>query len=1006
MKLSKKVRPQKKEGHKGGHGKLKIVLIAIVLIVALFVALIGFITDFLWFKELDYVGVFFTKLFTQLKIGIPTFIVITFLSYIYFKLIKKSYYKKIISNDLEESRSINVISWLMAAVFSAIVTFFAVQLLWFPALQFFNSTDFGYEDPLFGLDVSFYIFKLDFLRQLNTLIIIVLAAFLIFTVLYYMVLIGTRHPRLFKGAGAGNSNASGGDPFREYDRFSDGEYRYTFRDGKAYRSEPEDNGNAKSSGGGFSENLKGTPFEKFSSVFEKAAGFGNGSGTGKKKEKKSFDSENMKRLFAIASKQITIMGTLLFVMLAVHFCLKQFELLYGHRSAVYGAGFTDVTITLWMYRILIVLSLLGAAAVIWGVAKHKIKWIVVVPVAMIAVNLIGVGAGYAVQNLIVSPNEIAMESKYLERNIEFTQKAYGLENVKVQSFEANDELTGEDIANNDATISNIRINDYEPAETFYNQTQSIRQYYTFHDVDVDRYMINGEYTQTFLSAREIDEEKISQTWLNKHLKYTHGYGITLSRVDEITASGQPEMLIKNIPPTSQVEEISIDRPEIYFGEMTNSYALVGTNEEEFDYPDGDENKYNKYEGTAGIKLNPLNRVMFAIREKNPKILVSSNINSDSKIIINRNIKDRVQKIMPYLQYDNDPYIVTENGKLYWMMDAYTTSTQFPYSEPYDVDNNRTNYVRNSVKVVVDAYNGTVDYYVVDDNDPIAATFAKIYPELFKDGDQMPAELKQHIRYPSQLFETQAKVYSRYHMDDVKVFYQNEDQWDIAKEIYGTEEKEMEPNYYIMNLPGEKDAEFVNSIPFTAKDKKNMTSLMVARNDGDNYGELILYQLPKSKVVYGPQQVEAQIDQDTEISKEFSLWNSSGSTYSRGNMFVIPIEESLLYVEPVYLEASESSIPEVKRVIVVYGDKIAYEPTLAEALNSLFGEGTVEESDSSSGDQGSGTSGTSGEKASMTELIQSANEAFDNAVKAQESGDWAKYGEYLKELEGYLNDLEK
>ncbi len=1003
MKLSRKTRPPKEERHKGGHKKLKAVIIAIVILLVLFVALIGFITDFLWFKELDYVGVFFTKLFTQLKIGVPTFIVITFLTYVYFKLIKKSYYKKVISNDFEESRSINAISWLMAAIFGAIVTFFAVTLLWFSALQFFNSTDFGYDDPLFGLDVSFYIFKLDFLRQLNTLIIIVLAAFLIFTVLYYMVLMGTRHPRLFKGEeGSTGGTSPGGDPFKEYDRFSDGEYSYTFRDGKAYRTEAKSSSSEGSGGSGFSENLKGTPFEKFAGIFDKVGNFGSGV----EKKKNSIDSDNIKRLFTIASKQITIMGTLLFIMLAVHFLLKQFELLYGHRGAVYGAGFTDVTITLWMYRLLIVLSLVGAVSVVVGVAKHKLKMIVVVPVVMIAVNLLGVGGAYAVQNLIVSPNEIARESEYLERNIEFTQKAYGLEDVKVQSFEANDELTGEDIANNQATISNIRINDYEPAETFYNQTQSIRQYYTFHDVDVDRYMVNGEYTQTFLSAREIDEEKISQTWLNKHLKYTHGYGVTLSRVDEITASGQPEMLIKNIPPTSQVEEISIDRPEIYFGEMTNEYAIVGTNEDEFDYPDGDENKYTQYEGTAGIKLNLINRLMFTIKEKNPKILVSSNIDGDSKIIINRNISDRVQKIMPYLQYDNDPYIVTEGGKLYWIIDAYTTSTQFPYSEPYDVDNTKTNYVRNSVKVIIDAYNGTVDYYVVDKEDPIAATFSKIYPELFKDGDDMPEGLKAHMRYPNQLFDTQAKVYSRYHMEDVRVFYQNEDQWDIAKETYGTEEKEMEPNYYIMNLPGESEAEFVNSVPFTPKDKKNMAGLMVARNDGDNYGELILYQLPKNKVVYGPQQVEAQIDQDPEISKEFSLWNSSGSKYSRGNMFVIPIEESLLYVEPVYLEASESSIPEVKRVIVVYGDRIAYEPTLAEALNSLFGDGTIEERDSSSGSSSDSKDSSSGGKASMTELIQSANDAFDNAVKAQESGDWAKYGEYLDELEGYLKELEK
>ncbi len=986
MKFKRKGAKKEKADGKPRGKKLKIFLIVLVAIIALFVALIGFITDFLWFRELDYVEVFFTKLLTQLKIGIPTFIIITLLSYIYFKMIKKSYYKNIASNNLEESKSINIVSWLIAGVFGAIVTFFAIRLLWFSFLQFANSTDFGYDDPIFGLDVSFYIFKLDFLRNLNTLIIIVAIVFLIFTIIYYSVLMGIRHPRMFNSK---SEQQNSNNPFEEPDRFNQ-------TDNTGFDSDyANTDGNEE---GGFAASFKGTPLEKFADIFSKVGGI---TANKKKKEKKSWDNENIKQLFTIASKQITIMGVLLFVMLAIHFVLKEFELLYTHRGAVYGAGFTDVTITLWMYRLLILMSIVGAIVVAVGVKKHEIKQIVIVPIVMIAINLLGVGVGYAVQGLIVSPNEIARESKYLERNIEYTQKAYGLENVTVQPFKASNDLTSQDIKNNQATISNIRINDYKPAEKFYNQTQSIRQYYDFHDVDVDRYTINGEYTQTFLSAREIDEEKISQTWLNKHLKYTHGYGITLSRVDEITASGQPEMLISNIPPVSSVDEISIDRPEIYFGEETNEYAIVNTNEDEFDYPDGDSNEYTKYEGSAGIKLNPVTRLMFAIREANPKILVSSNITSDSKIIINRNICDRVEKIMPYLQYDRDPYIVTENGKLYWVIDAYTTSSQFPYSEPYDVDNESgINYVRNSVKVIIDAYNGDVNYYVVDEQDPIANTFKKIYPQLFKDGSEMPDELKQHMRYPSELFETQAKVYSRYHMNDVRVFYQNEDQWDIAKEIYGTEETEMEPNYYIMNLPGEKDAEFVNSIPFTPKDKKNMAGLMVARNDGEHYGELILYQLPKSKVVYGPQQVEAQIDQDTEISKEFSLWNSSGSKYSRGNMFVIPIEDSLLYVEPVYLEADGSSIPEVKRVIVMYGDRIAYEPTLAEALNTLFGDDTAENKSSSS------SSSSSSDKKSMQELIKAANDAYDNALEAQKNGDWSKYGKYIDELKGYLNEMEE
>ena len=397
--------------------------------------------------------------------------------------------------------------------------------------------------------------------------------------------------------------------------------------------------------------------------------------------------------------------------------------------------------------------------------------------------------------------------------------------------------------------------------------------------------------------------------------------------------------------------------------------------------------------------------MFAIREHSLKTLVSGNIKSDSKILINRKISERVQEIMPYLSYDKDPYMVTENGKLYWIIDAYTHTANYPYSEPYN-NETRTNYIRNSIKVVIDAYNGNTDYYIVDDTDPIAQTFKKIYPDLFKNLDKMPQEIKAHIRYPSMLLDIQASVYQRYHMNDVKVFYQNEDLWQISSEIYGTKEQAMTPNYYIMKLPGENGAEFVNSIPFTPKDKKNLTGLLVARNDGDNYGKLVLYQMPKSKIVYGPMQVEAQIDQNTEISKEFSLWNSSGSSYSRGNMFVVPIEDSLLYIEPVYLEATNSSIPEVKRVIVAYGDQIAYESTLAEALNSLFGEGSAHESPGSEEASGDTDTSAGGSDASLsqTEIITRAQDAFDNAQKAQQDGDWAKYGEYLKELDKYLNML--
>lgn len=944
------------------------VIIAIVIILGLFLSLIGFITDFMWFRELGYVSVFFTKLFTQIKIGVPTFVVVTFLAYIYLKFLKRGYFIKVSSDEPVNHGRLNLISWGLAAAYGAITTFFTVTKLWFDFLQFINSTSFGKKDPLFDMDISFYAFKLDFIEEVNQIVLVLLIAFAVLTVIYYSILLTVRTPKIFE------------------------EKAQTV-------DEEEEQSQAQGGAGNGFDNLNGM-FGKFTEAFTGKAG---GGFKRPSRPRKSFDNQNLKMLVSIAEKQLIIVGVLFFLMVGVNFFLKQYDLLFGSTGAVHGAGFTDVNITLWMYRIIMVLAVFAAVGFAVGISRRHIKPAVVAPIIMIIIGVAGTGAALVVQNLVVTPDEINKESRYLERNIEYTQTAYGLNDVNKKEFAASNDLTGEDISNNDETISNIRINDYEPAKTFYNQTQSIKQYYSFNDVNVDRYNINGEYTQTFLSAREIDENSINDTWLNKHLKYTHGYGITLSRVDKITASGQPDMLIGGIPPVSDVDEIKITRPEIYYGELTNNYVLTNTSEEEFDYPDGNENKYTTYEGDAGIKLNPLNRFMFAVKERSLKLLVSGNVKSSSKILINRNIKERVKQIMPYLEYDKSPYMVTVDGKLYWIIDAYTYTNRYPYSEPFS-DTSDTNYIRNSVKVVIDAYNGTTDYYIVDDTDPIAQNFKKIYPDLFKDIKDMPEGIKAHIRYPSTLLNIQAQVYQRYHMNDVKVFYQNEDLWQISSEIYGTEEQAMSPNYYIMKLPGEDSAEFVNSIPFTPKDKKNLMGLFVARNDGGNYGELILYQMPKSQTVYGPMQIEAQIDQNTEISKEFSLWNSSGSKYSRGNMFVVPIEDSLLYIEPVYLEATNSSIPEVKRVIVVYGDNIAYEATLAEALNSMFGEGSAyEREDSGNTDT---TAGGNGDELSQTEIIKRAQDAFDNAQNAQKNGDWAKYGEYLNELDKYLNMLSK
>lgn len=957
--------------------RLTWVILALAVVVLLFVSLIGFITDFLWFKELSYVGVFLTQLKAQLTMGIPTFFVIALLMFLYLKALKRGYFNKVESDEepnLKKLRTTEVVISVASGLFVAAAI---VTNLWWDALQFFNSTPFGADDPLFGHDISFYIFKLDFIQRLNEMLIGGVIIFFVATVIYYSTLLTVRTPNMFK-------TEVEIDPEEEAELYEYArKYSPEARTGKD-KDYPFDGP---------------TMGETMRDAFEGIKNFNVGKA--KKKAKKKVDNDNVRTLLNIAQTQIIILGIILFLMVGLNFFLRQYDLLHSSTGVLYGAGYTDVNITLWMLRALAVLAVVSAITWAIGIKQKKLKTIFAVPVVMLVIGLVGTGAAELVQNFVVSPDEINKERQYLERNIEYTQMAYGLDEVDVKEFAASNTLTAEDIANNQETIDNIRINDFEPAERFYNQTQAIRQYYTFSDVDVDRYVINGEYTQVFLSAREIDETKISQEWLNKHLKYTHGYGVTLSRVDRVTASGQPDMMISGIPPISEVSEIEINRPEIYFGELTNNYVMLKTDEEEFDYPDGSSNVYTTYEGDAGIEMNFINKLMFSIRERNLKMFVATNINSDSVIVINRNIHQRVREIMPWLAYDQDAYIVAADGNLYWIIDAYTTSNNYPYSEPYS-ELTDVNYIRNSVKVVIDAYNGTTDYYIVDEEDPIALTMQKIYPTLFKDLDEMPESIQQHLRYPNTLFQIQAQTYARYHMEDVSVFYQGEDLWDISSEIYGTTEQPMTPNYYIMKLPGEDTEEFVNTIPYTPRDKDNMTGLLVARNDGDNYGEIVLYQLPKSKVVYGPMQIEAQIDQNTEISKEFSLWNSSGSTYTRGNLFIIPIEDSLIYVEPVYLEATNSSIPEVKRVIVAYNDRIAYEETLDAALASLFGV-----SDGEEGDQpGPVTPGITEDPSTLTdaELISLANEAFENAQTAMQSGNWAQYGEYLNQLEAYLNML--
>lgn len=963
FKLKRKAKNTKKPaGNKNGWKTLLIIFV----IIGVVLSLVGFITDCMWFADLGYSSVFWKKYITEFEIGTLIFIISVLLTRLYLKSLKKGYFSQIESKEIPNLKRLNIISWILAGAFGIMVAVPMTKSIWLEWLKFFNAEKFNLKDPVFHLDIGFYVFKLDFLEALNSIVIGIVIGLVIVTLIYYVILLMVRTPDFIEDS---EPDFNDGQNYTADDVRKDFDNTIPFREGKA-----------------------GKASDIIRDFVRKD-----------RTNKTHLNRNNISHLFNIASLKITILGIIAYLMLCLHFVLEQFNLLHAHTGTVYGAGFTDVNITLNIYRIIMLLSLIGIITFGIHMRKREYKKLLKVPAIILGVLVLGFGVQLAVQGLIVSPDEINKESKYLSNNIEFTRHAYGLDSIDVKPFKAESGLDAEVIRNNNPTIGNIRINDYEPVKDFYNQTQSIRQYYDFNDVDIDRYMINGALTQTYLAAREINEGKISKTWINKHLKYTHGYGFTLSQVDAVTSSGQPDVLVKNIPSVSSVNEINIDRPEIYFGESTDNYVVVNTDEQEFDYPDGNDNKYTKYEAKSGIKMNLLNRILFSIRERSPQLLVSSNVNSDSRIIINRNVEKRVKRIMPYLKYEKDPYMVTVDGKLYWIIDAYTTSSNYPYSEPYSGDINTANYIRNSIKVVIDAYTGDLTYYIVDNNDPIAKTYMKVYPKLFKDIEKMPEGIKSHLRYPNSLFEVQAEVYTKYHMQETKVFYQKEDLWDISKQIYGTSEKKMEPSYYIFRLPGEKEAEFINMVPFTPKSKQNMTAIMMARNDGDNYGKLMVYKLPKNKTVYGPMQIEAQIDQNTEISKEFSLWNSSGSKYRRGDMFVIPIEESLMYVEPVYLEASNQAIPEVKRVIVAYGDRIAYQPTLAAALEELFGE-DASAGASGSGKEMSGEKGSKGESSSVKDLAIKASEAYEKAVSAQRQGDWKLYGEYLKELQKYLDQL--
>ncbi len=887
-----------------------VLLVLIALITAVFSAS-EFIINLQWFKDVGYLKMFFIRVVTILKVTLPIFAIVFIGIILYYRCLMKglprlkAFIEDKISKKIERFTVI-----ALALLISGVFSYSIADKYWYTILEFFNSASFDKVDPIFNMDISFYVFKLPLLQAFYNNLLAMIILFTIATFIGYVISIST-------------------------DRFKEG-----FKN-------------------------------------KKIVNFSGG-------------------LSSFLGKQMAVLAALIMIMIAMGYMLRSFYLVYSDRGVSYGANYTDVKVTLLFFKIIIVIGIIASIVIFTSILKKKLKPIIITIAAMFFVIILQPIAANTVQQFKVNPNEYELEEKYINYNIEYTKEAYNIADIEEIDFSFEDKLTEEDVKENEDIIDNLKINSYEQVYDFYNQVQVIKNYYTFNDVDTDRYLINGDYTQVFLSPREIDSSDIGSVWQNKHLRYTHGYGLAMSRVNSVTSEGQPDYVIKDIPPVNSTD-IEINNPRIYFGESTDTYAIVNTDIMEFDYPKGEETQEYRYEGAGGIRLNLLNRILFALNEGEPKLILSDAINSDSKLLLNRNIIDRVKKIAPFLTYGEDPYMVINEGELIWVIDAYTVSDKYPYSQPYgDI-----NYIRNSIKATVNAYDGEVNFYIVDEEDPIARCYDGIYKGLFKSSEEVPEGIRSHYRYPSELFELQCDVLTTYHVTNPYTFYTEEDIWQVStlNTETGNEEKVNESPYVMTKLINEENPEMILLEYFNMRGKQNMSSIFGARMDGDNYGKLIMYKFPTQKTVYSPGLFINKINQDTNISKEISLWNSKGSSVEFGDTLVIPINESLLYVQTLYLRSADTnSIPEMKRVILYDGESLVIEENVEKALLSLFNYSRDDKNTPVDNN-----SGTAGEDEKLQDTMKRARELYDKAIDAQKNGDWAAYGKYIDELGNILNE---
>jgi uncharacterized membrane protein (UPF0182 family) len=903
-----------------------------------------FYTDWLWFQEVGYEGLFLRKLNAQgitfAAVFAAVFVILSFNLRLARRALNRPH---IVLGTGIDGRSIAIESSRLSGL--ATVATVGVALLvavsaatnWLLWLNYQHGQPFGTADSIFGRDVSFYVFTLPALRAVRQLALITFGLSLLGAGLYYVL-----------------------------------------------------------SGSFTIEQRAGTLFPGV-------------------------------RLIPSARRHLGVLMAVLFLLVAWGTWQDVYGMLLSPATPAvgYGISYADAhaRIPFQWARFAVVLA--GAAlALVYGFTRKG--WPLALAIgSYFAVAIAGSLYGAFLQRVVVSPNELEREQPYILRNIEATRQAYNLHDVEERQLSGDAELTAQDIISNAATIENVRLWDHQPLLQTFAQIQEIRTYYDFIQVDNDRYTINGKLRQVMLSAREMNTDSLQQrTWISERLTYTHGYGVTLGPVNQVTTEGLPVLFIRDLPPVSTVD-LKIDQPSLYYAEIPNDYVIVRTKQQEFHYPrEGDDNEMTTYNGTGGVPIGGLmRRLLFALRFASTDILFTDRLNPDSRILYQRRIADRVKLLAPFLMFDRDPYLVVADGRLYWIQDAYTRTSDYPYATPVARQTGSFNYIRNSVKIVIDAYHGATTMYLADEADPLALTMAKVFPGIFKPMADMPAAVRAHVRYPEDIFQVQAAVFQSYHMTNPQIFYTKEDQWQVPMLEVERTSVPMQPYYTIMRLPGEKQPEFIQMLPFTPRLKDNLAAWMVARSDGEHYGKLRVFTFPKQKIVYGPKQIVGRISQDELISPQVTLWDQQGSQVIWGTLLVIPINESLLYVRPLYLRAAEGRIPELKRVIVAYQNRIVMADTLVQGLTQIFGS-TVAAALAPDRLSGSATTLASATQtgpaaaaapgaapAPMVEptvaaLVAEMRAHFTRADEALRQGNLALYAEEMKKAKDVLAKMEK